>query len=161
MKELILVRHAKSSWDAPLHDFDRPLCNKGIHDAHLVSAHVEKAMPSAFVVWSSAAKRAAETATIFAQNLSFPVESILFREDLYTFDEQKLKRIIQSAPDDCYHLLVFGHNEAITNFVNAFGNTYIDNVPTCGFVKIAIDCASWKDLKKGVTQMIISPKDLK
>ncbi|MDI9257051.1 SixA phosphatase family protein [Flavobacterium sedimenticola] len=161
MKELILVRHAKSSWNAPLNDFDRPLCNRGIQDAHLVASHVGNSMPKTFLVWSSAAKRAAETAMIFAQNLSFPIDAIVFREDLYTFDEHKLERIIQSAPDDCAHLLVFGHNEAITNFVNAYGNRYIDNVATCGFVKITIDCSSWKELKKGVTEMIIFPKDLK
>ena len=37
MKNLIIIRHAKSSWEAPLKDIDRPLSQKGIIDAHLVA----------------------------------------------------------------------------------------------------------------------------
>ena len=161
MKQLILVRHAKSSWDAPLHDFDRPLNSRGIQDAHLVSSHIGNHVPKSFLVWSSAAKRAAETAMIFAQNLSFPVESIVFKEDLYTFDERKLETVIKSSPDDCDHLIVFGHNEAITNFVNKFGNVFIDNVSTSGFVNIFFDSLSWATIEKGTTKKVIFPRDLK
>lgn len=160
MKQLILVRHSKSSWDAPLRDYDRPLTNKGIQDAHLVSSNISDQIPKTFIVWSSAAKRASETAMIFAQNISFPVESIIFKEDLYTFDEKKLEKIIKSCSDDFDHLIVFGHNEAITNFVNQFGNTFIDNVSTSGFVNIIFDQNSWKYIENGVTERVIFPRDL-
>lgn len=161
MKELILIRHAKSSWDAPLHDFDRPLTNRGIQDAHLVSSNVSNQMPKTFLVWSSAAKRAAETAMIFAQNLSFPIESIIFKEDLYTFDERKLEQIIKSCSDEYEHLIVFGHNEAITFFVNKFGSILIDNVSTSGFVNLVFDANSWNELEKGTTKNVVFPRDLK
>ena len=161
MKQLLLIRHAKSSWDAPLHDFDRPLTGKGIQDAHLVSTHIIHHIPKTFLVWSSAAIRAAETAIIFAQNLSFPIESIIFKDDLYTFDDRKLEQIIKSCPNDCDHLIVFGHNEAITNFVNKFGNVFIDNVSTSGFVKIDFDSLSWNNIEKGITQKVVFPRDLK
>lgn len=160
MKQLLLVRHAKSSWDAPLRDFDRPLTSKGINDAHLVSSHIGNQMPKSFLVWSSAAKRASETALIFAQNISFPVESIIFKEDLYTFDEKKLEQVIKSCSDDYDHLFIFGHNEAITNFVNKFGNTFIDNVSTSGFVNIIFEQNSWKSIEKGSTKKVIFPRDL-
>ena len=161
MKQLILVRHAKSSWDAPLRDFDRPLTSKGIQDAHLVSSHISAQIPKTFLVWSSAAKRASETAMIFVQNISFPVESIVFKEELYTFDERALEKIIKSCSDDYDHLMVFGHNEAITNFVNKFGNTFIDNVSTSGFVNIIFDQNSWEFIENGVTKKVVFPKDLK
>lgn len=161
MKQLILVRHAKSSWDAPLRDFDRPLTNKGIQDAHLVSSNIERHMPKTFLLWSSAAKRASETALIFAQNISFPVESIIFKEDLYTFDERKLEQIIKSCSDEYDHLIVFGHNEAITNFANKFGNIFIDNVSTSGFVNIIFEQNSWNYIENGITKKVIFPRDLK
>lgn len=161
MKQLLLVRHAKSSWEAPLRDFDRPLINKGILDAHLVSSHISSLLPKSFVVWSSSAKRAVETATIFAQNISFPIESIVFKEELYTFDEKKLEQIIKLCPNDYDNLILFGHNEAITNFVNKFGNVYIDNVATSGFVSILFDNNSWKDIEKGIVKKVVFPKDLK
>jgi len=161
MKQLYIIRHAKSSWEAPLRDFDRPLNSKGIQDAHLVATTVSNQLPKSFIVWSSAAKRASETALIFAQNISFPFESIIFKEDLYTFDEKQLEQIIKSCPNDYDNLILFGHNEAITNFVNKFGNVYIDNVSTCGFVNITFDTTSWKNIEKGITKKVIFPRDLK
>jgi phosphohistidine phosphatase len=161
MKQLILIRHAKSSWEAPLRDFDRPLNSKGIHDAHLVSSNVSSYLPKSFIVWSSSAKRASETAMIFAQNISIPFESIVFKDSLYTFDERKLEQIIKSCSNDYYHLIVFGHNEAITNFVNKFGDIFIDNVSTSGFVDIIFDNENWSDIEKGKTKKIIFPRDLK
>lgn len=161
MKQLIIVRHAKSSWDVPLRDYDRPLTSKGIQDAHLVSSNIIGHIPKSFLIWSSAAKRASETAMIFAQNISFPVESIIFKDELYTFDERKLEQIIKSCSDNYEHLMVFGHNEAITNFVNKFGSTFIDNVSTSGFVNIIFDQTNWKYIEKGITQKVIFPRDLK
>ncbi|WP_264521004.1 SixA phosphatase family protein [Flavobacterium sp. N1994] len=161
MKQLILVRHAKSSWETSLRDYDRPLTSNGIQDAHLVSSHVSNLVPKTFLVWSSASKRASETAIIFAQNISFPVESIQFKEDLYTFDERKLEQIIKSCSDEYDHLIVFGHNEAITNFVNKFGNIFTDNVSTSGFVNIIFEQDRWKEISNGITKKIIFPRDLK
>ena len=161
MKQLMLVRHAKSSWDAPLRDFDRPLTSKGIHDAHIVSSDISKHIPKMYLLWSSPAKRAAETAVIFAQNLSYPVDNIDFKEELYTFDGKKLEEIIKSCPDDYDNLIVFGHNEAITNFVNKFGNIFVDNVSTSGFVKIIFENTSWNNIENGITKKVIFPRDLK
>lgn len=161
MKQLMLVRHAKSSWDAPLRDFDRPLTSKGIHDAHMVSSDLSKHIPKMYLLWSSPAKRAAETAVIFAQNLSYPVDNIDFKEELYTFDGKKLEEIIKSCPDDYDNLIVFGHNEAITNFVNKFGNIFVDNVSTSGFVKIIFENTSWNNIENGITKKVIFPRDLK
>ena len=161
MKQQMLVRHAKSSWDAPLRDFDRPLTSNGIHDAHLVSSEISKHIPKMYLLWSSPAKRAVETAVIFAQNISFPVESIVFKEELYTFDGKKLEEIIKSCPDVYDNLIVFGHNEAITNFVNKFGNIFVDNVSTSGFVKIIFENTSWNNIENGITKKVIFPRDLK
>jgi phosphohistidine phosphatase len=161
MKQLFLIRHAKSSWSLPLNDVDRPLTNRGIQDAHLVSAEVSQELPQTYLFWSSIAKRASETAILVAQNVSYPIGSIQFKAELYTFDVKKLEQIIKSCPDNCDHLIVCGHNEAITNFVNKFGDRFIDNVPTSGFVKIAFNTNSWKDIVNGKTLRTIFPKELK
>jgi phosphohistidine phosphatase len=87
MKNLILIRHAKSSWQAPLKDIDRPLDQRGIKDAHLLAINCVDDVPTIFVMLSSTAKRASDTALIFAQNILYPIESIIFKEELYTFDQ--------------------------------------------------------------------------
>ncbi len=161
MKNLIVIRHAKSSWQAPLKDIDRPLEKRGIQDAHLVATKAIKHLPKSFMIWSSIAKRAAETAMIFAQNFSYPIENILFKPELYTFDELQLENVISSFNNDYDNVILFGHNEAITNFVNKFGDIYIDNVPTSGFVSLTFDTTNWQTLEKGKTIKTIFPKELK
>jgi len=161
MKNLILIRHAKSSWEVPLHDKDRPLTSQGMQSAHLVSSNALKYLPKTFSIWSSTAERAVETALIFAQNINFPLESIIYKDELYTFDERKLEKVIKSYSNGYDSIIIFGHNEAITNFVNKFGDVYIDNVPTAGFVHIEFDCESWDDIHKGKTKKTLFPRDLK
>ena len=158
MKNLILVRHAKSSWEAPLQDVDRPLLQRGIVDAHLVSSAISNYIPNTFLLWSSIAKRASETALIFAQNISFPIENIIYKEDLYTFDELQLEKVIKSCNNLYETVILFGHNEAITNFVNKFGDILIDNVPTAGFVHIQFKTDSWQNISNGKIKKIIFPK---
>ena len=80
------------------------------------------------------------------------IETIFFSDELYTFDEKKLFEIIKKCKNEHDNLILFGHNEAITNFVNKFGNIFIENVPTSGLVWIKFDCLEWKLLKKGKTQ---------
>ncbi|MBC5839645.1 SixA phosphatase family protein [Flavobacterium muglaense] len=161
MKKLILIRHAKSNWDTPLKDIDRPLDQRGFKDAHLVSLHINNFIPKKFLIWSSVAKRASDTAVIFAQNILYPIESILYKEALYTFDENQLEKIIKSCSDTYDSLILFGHNGAITNFVNKFGDVFIGNVPTSGFVSIEFDTDYWETINHGTTKKIIIPKDLK
>lgn len=161
MKNLILIRHAKSSWESPLHDKDRALTTQGIQDAHIVSSHISDYIPKTYIIWTSSARRATDTALIFAQNISYPVECIVYKDDLYTFEEKKLEKIIKSCSNIFESVILFGHNGAITNFVNKFGDVFIENVPTAGFVSLKFDTDDWKKIKKGKTEKIIFPKDLK
>lgn len=161
MKNLILIRHAKSSWEAPVNDIDRPLDQRGISDAHLVATNCLPFIPAHSVMWSSSAKRTQETAMIFAQNILYPIESIVFKEELYTFDEYQLEKVIKSFSNGLENVILFGHNEAITNFVNKFGDIFVSNVPTAGFVWLQFDTNSWDKIKNGKTKKTIFPKNLK
>ena len=161
MKNLILVRHAKSSWETPLKDRDRPLSKNGLQAAHLVSSYVSKYLPKTYLFWTSVAERASQTALIFAQNLSYPIESIIYKEELYTFDENQLAKVIKCCKNEFDSVILFGHNGAITNFVNKFGDVFIENVPTSGFVSLQFDVDDWSAIEKGKTLKVIVPKDLK
>lgn len=161
MKNLIIVRHAKSSWEDSLRDKDRPLTTRGANDAELVAQHVKNSVAKTAVIISSTAKRAVETAKIFAQNLSYPVECIIYNDDLYTFSENKLEKIIKNFNDALETVILFGHNDAITNFVNKFGDVAVENVPTSGFISLEFDTNDWKNIEKGKIKILIFPKDLR
>lgn len=161
MKNLILVRHAKSSWETPLTDYDRPLTNRGISDAHVVSQNAVAFLPSSFTVITSTSRRAMSTALIFAQNFSYPIDSIKSDDDLYTFESQNLEKIVRHLDNDLESVILFGHNAAITNFVNKFGNIFIENVTTAGLVSLKFQTNHWRDISKGQTVKVLFPRDLK
>ena len=161
MKNLILVRHAKSSWEVPMHDKDRGLTNQGMKDAHLVSNEVKNVVPKTYLIFSSTAKRAKDTALIFAQNFAYPLESILYKEDLYTFDENKLEKFVKSFSNRVETVILFGHNGAITDFVNKFGDVFIENVPTSGFVHMKFETDDWSSINSGTIKKTIFPKNLR
>ncbi len=161
MKNLIIIRHAKSSWEKPLLDRDRGLLSRGINDARLVATIFLKDLPQKMGIYCSPARRAKDTAGIFMASFSRPIETIIFKEELYTFNGSQLEKCIKSFNDDYDNVILFGHNEAITNFVNKFGDVFIDNVPTSGLVSIIFDCNNWKTISKGKTQQVVFPRDFK
>jgi phosphohistidine phosphatase len=161
MKNLILVRHAKSSWEVTMQDKDRGLTSQGINDAHNVSTHIKKIIPKTFIIISSSAKRTIDTALIFAQNLAYPVESIIYNDHLYTFDEKKLEEFIKTLSNVFETVFLFCHNEAVTKFVNTFGDKKIENIPTSGFVNITFDTDKWNKINSGKIIKMVFPKNLR
>ncbi len=161
MKNLILIRHAKSCWNVPQKDIDRPISKRGSKDAHLIASIIHEILPSTYVVWSSVSKRTKETAYIFSGYLQIPFETIHFSKDLYTFDLNELEEVIKKCENSFHNLILFGHNEAITKFVNKFGDRNIDNVPTSGVVAMQFNIKHWKHLSKGKTLTTLFPSQFK
>lgn len=160
MKTLFLVRHGKSSYSLTLDDKERPLTERGINDINHIAVRVETILPKNFTIWSSTAKRAHDTALTFAKSIAFPIEEIIFKKELYCFTVFELEKIIKSCPNNCNNLILFGHNEAISIFVNKFGNKLIDHVPTAGLVVLEFETNDWSKIEKGKTLNTLFPKNL-
>lgn len=160
MKKLVLIRHGKSSWEMPIEDHERPLTNKGIKNSNIIFDKVQASLPERFLIWSSTAKRAHDTAKIFNEALNIPQELTVLKDELYTFDVTHLSKVINNCDDSVPNLIIFGHNNAITDFVNKFGNKYIDNVPTSGVVIIEFEQDQWNNIQKGKVIQTMFPKDL-
>lgn len=160
MKQLTIIRHGKSSWDFPVQDQNRPLIEKGIQNSIKIGAKSKTLINPNSLIWSSFAERALATAKIVVEQWNLPIQSIIVKNELYTFDCREFERIIKSCPDSCNSLIVFGHNNAITDFVTKFGNIFIDNVPTSGLVSLIFDSNSWSTISKGKTNKILFPRDI-
>lgn len=156
---LILIRHAKSSWDFDVCDKERPLSKRGITDAQLVFNELKVSLSKSITIWCSTAKRTRQTAQLFCSICAYNFDDIEFKNELYTFSNVDLEKIINSNVAE--NLIIFGHNNAITDFVHKFGNYYIDNVPTCGVVMLKFENSNAFQTKKGVITKTIFPRDLK
>ena len=161
MKALILIRHAKSSWTHNVIDHQRPLNSRGESDSKMVAKYFADKGLNPEKVLISDATRTRLTAEKFIKALKINEKKIEYNHDLYDFSGNDLTKVIKNCDSKIDRLMVFGHNHAITSFVNRYGDQYIENVPTCGVVIIEFDINSWNDLKPGKTVEVLFPKDLK
>lgn len=160
MKKIIVIRHGKSSWDEPVQDHERKLLAKGVLNSVKIGKETKSYIDPKSLIWTSFAKRALTTAMLVVENWGLPVSSIEIKKELYTFNGSDLEQIVKSCSNNCETLILFGHNNAITDFVNKFGDIFIDNVPTSGFVSIIFETDSWSTINKGKTDKILFPRDL-
>ena len=160
MKNLILVRHGKSSYEGFSSDKNRKISEIGTDRTVRVALDAKEFVNDSCVFWCSAAVRAQETAAIFSEIIPFPKSCLQVVEALYTFDVSNLISIIKSAPNHIETLIVFGHNPAFTEFVNDYTNLKLSNLPTSGLVSIAFETDNWNPLKKGIVVKTLFPKDL-
>jgi phosphohistidine phosphatase len=146
MKSLLVVRHAKSSWDwEDLNDFERPLSGRGTRDAPDMAARVAARHGIPDLLVSSPAKRAKKTAQLFAETWEKPQNQILYIAELYHAPAAVFYDVVTHLPEDKDSIAIFSHNPGITAFVNELTEVRVDNMPTCGVFAIKVD--RWKDFK--------------
>jgi phosphohistidine phosphatase len=147
MKNLILLRHAKSSWkDTSLDDFDRPLSNRGRKDAPKVAQSLKQKGIQIDLIISSSAKRTKETANIFADILNYNSE-IIFDSRLYEASEGHILLVINQLDNRFENVLLVCHNPGITNLVNYLSDSFIENIPTSGIVGLLTE-HFWREVNE-------------
>jgi len=162
MKTLYIVRHAKSSWKYDdVQDIDRPLKERGIKDAHLMSKFLATKLNKPDVFISSSANRALHTAIIFCENFGYPLANLKIKKQLYSFSDGYLVKTIKALDDSFDSAIIFTHDHGINTFVNKFGSKPIADVSTCGIIGIQFENNHWKSIKKGTTILVEFPKNHK
>lgn len=148
LKQLLIIRHAKSSWaNLGQDDFDRPLNERGMRDAPMMAERMLKRKVHIDVLLSSSAKRALSTARHFAAVYGFGNERLVTTKKLYHAYPDTFYEVIGELDDSVRTVAVFSHNPGITSFVNQLTDAKIDNMPTCGIFALTTDAEHWKDLR--------------
>ena len=155
-KVLLIIRHAKSSWElGTLSDFDRPLNDRGKKDAPMMAKRLldKKIKIDAFI--SSPAKRAKKTAELFCEQYNQSIESIEFIASLYHAGIDDFYDTAVQLDDRFDTVAIFSHNPGITYFVNTLSEQFqIDDMPTCGIFAIRIQTKKWADFKSESKEFI-------
>jgi len=135
LKQLYLIRHAKSSWaDPDLADFDRPLNKRGKMNAPFMAGKLSARGITPHRIVSSPAKRAKKTAQHMAKGVGFRKKDIIYENGLYFSEYQEVIAIIEKHIRDVEVLFVVGHNPMITDLAESLTGEHFYNVPTCGVV---------------------------
>lgn len=150
MKELTLIRHAKSSWkDVDLKDHERPLSKRGERDAPVMGKRLAKRGYKPDLVVSSPAVRALKTARIIAKELGYKRKNIVVAERLYGSSTAGLLSMIRSLDQALKRVMVVGHNPELTDLANRLGGGRVHNLPTCGVARLRFDTDSWAEIENG------------
>jgi phosphohistidine phosphatase len=156
MKTLILIRHAKSSWDNPdLSDFDRPLNERGKRDAPRMARRLKVKNLTIDLMISSPARRAFSTCKRMAKILAHPPQSIQTDRALYHAGEEELLAIVKRLNNGNDTVALFGHNPGLTSFVNLLTRSTIVNIPTCGVIVCTLSVDHWSESRWGCGKLLL------
>jgi phosphohistidine phosphatase len=154
MKLLTLIRHAKSSWkDGDLSDFERPLNARGKRDAPVMGKRLAAVAPPPDLMLASPAARARHTAELIAAEAG--LEAVLrFEKGLYLASPGQMLSLAQDQDDSIEHLALVAHNPGTTDLANILADANIQNVPTCGIVRIELQIGCWRDAAPGRAHVV-------
>ncbi len=159
MKELILLRHAKSSWDYAVSDRNRPLTEKGMKRITNMASASASLFKKQEIIFSSPANRAMHTATLLIHTLGIAFEKLKIKEELYTFDASNLLQFIHSLDDEFDKVICVGHNPAFSSVVSYLSDTTIGNLPTAAWAHILFEQSQWSQVNAGTCTLGL-PKDI-
>ena len=146
MKTLLLVRHAKSSWDHPgTPDHDRPLNDRGLRDAPVMGRRLAERGVAPDVILSSTAVRARTTAELIADALGFGAERVITDERLYAASADEVLRVIGELDPEVTSAIVVGHNPETASLAHRFSDE-IHEMPTCAVAEFTFDVPAWWEL---------------
>ncbi|WP_198306235.1 SixA phosphatase family protein [Arcobacter vandammei] len=163
MKELILIRHAKSSWkDTSLKDFDRPLNKRGEKDAPFMAKILKRLIKSPDLIISSPSKRTKLTLDFFIKEFKYKNEEIIFDKSIYEAPYINLLKVIKNIDNKNKIAFLFGHNPGLNDLTNYLIDNFTENIPTSGILKINFDVKSWENIeeKSGNLEFFKYPKML-
>jgi phosphohistidine phosphatase len=144
-RELILIRHTKSSWtDFNVSDFEHPIKEDRIDDAINMAARLKKMDVKPDLIICSPAKRTQQTANYFCEKLKYKVEQMQLDKRIYESSPEDILQVVQEIGAENKTVLLIGHNPSITYFANWFMDEKIDQMPTTGVVWLEFKSETWQ-----------------
>jgi phosphohistidine phosphatase len=113
---LVIVRHAKSSWDYDVDDHERPLSARGRRDAEALGRLLSQRSLRPDLVFCSTATRTRQTWE-YAKAGGASAGEVQYLREIYHAWVPELLTLIRDVPDEIRTLLVLGHAPGIPDLV--------------------------------------------
>jgi phosphohistidine phosphatase len=158
VKNLLLLRHAKSSWDEPaLDDHDRPLSARGVRAARWIASHLRERQLRPELVLSSSARRARQTLDAVQSVLDDAVD-VQVDDELYGASAYALVQRLRIVDASIASVMVIGHNPGLEDLaVDLAGDgdpTALKQLhtkfPTAALAVLDLDHSEWARLGTGL-----------
>jgi phosphohistidine phosphatase len=168
MRTLLLLRHAKSSWDAGGDDHERPLAPRGERAATLVGVHLAQQAALPDLVLCSTARRAVDTWERAAAQLP-ERPPVRFEEALYLAPPARILTLVRGVEERVRRLLVVGHNPGLHELAEALAGgpgsqaaARIGKFATGALASFSVRRAGWSALDARAAELaeFVRPADL-
>lgn len=160
VRDLLILRHAKSDWAHPgLDDHDRPLAPRGLDAAPLMGRFLSavRAIPERIV--TSSARRAVDTARLAAEagRWECPTE---VTDELYGTGFDGVLRIVRSQPPEVGVLLLVGHEPTLSTTLGRLVGGSAIRFPTAAVARVRFSAESWREVGPGAGTLswLVTPK---
>lgn len=161
LRRLLLLRHAKSSWDDPsLADHDRPLAPRGHRAAGLIGDHLRANPVVVDLVLCSSARRARETLELAGIEGEVRIEP-----ELYEASADELVSRVRELSDEVKAVMLIGHNPAMHELLLTLardpGERVVRKFPTGALATLTFR-GSWPELGPGDAELadLVRPREL-
>ncbi len=164
MAQLLLLRHAKSSWDDPtVPDHQRPLNALGERAARLMSGAFATLHLAPDLALISSSRRTQQT--FEALHLSKDATEVEITDGLYLADADTILERLRLVPEGTRSVLVVGHNPGLYDAaIELVGNDpaarpeppvmrLLDGYPTASLAEFAI-AVPWAELGTGRGRLV-------
>lgn len=161
MKQLLILRHAKSDWGSSARDdWDRGLNDRGERDAPRVGTLLRERSIVPDLIVTSDAVRARSTAEAVAKAAGY-ANTVLLEPLLYLATPDVILDVVCSLQEDASRAMIVGHNPGLEDFVERLTGEP-QGLVTAALVQLEIPIDRWRDLDFSVGATVISswrPKD--
>ena len=152
LRHIVVIRHAKSSWDDPsVADHDRPLSKRGRNALSPLRDHIERLELRPELVMCSSSRRTCETLAgiraAFGRKARVESDS-----SLYAASAEQLVTELRRLDDQVTTVVLIGHNPGVVELVDllasasATGEAAIDTFPTAAVAVLSV-AGPWSALQ--------------
>ena len=157
MKELFLLRHAKSSWADPgMSDTERPLNKRGRRGAAVMAGYLAAEGLRPALILCSPARRTRETLGFISEALGSGIP-VHIEPELYLADPATVLERLRRVPDTAGSVLVIGHNPGLHELAvelsgaaggraSAGAQRLKQKFPTAALARFRLKLERWRDL---------------
>ena len=157
MKQLLLMRHAKSDWStSATSDFNRPLNTRGQRDIQHMAALLKACALVPQCVLASPAVRAEQSATSIGAALNI---TPVFNPDLYLAPLEILIQVLENQSATLESIMLIGHNPGMAELLQQLGGCS-SHLPTAGLALINFATDQWANISDfgGELQWFVNPR---
>ncbi len=165
-RELILLRHAKSSWENDAaNDFARPLNRRGERDAPRIGNWLRDQGFYPDLILASPAERAKQTILAVSEAMEGKPEQIVWERGIYEANISTLLEVIRGISDDARRVLLVGHNPGLESLalylIGPGAELEYGFMKTATVVRIAMP-SHWIDVgqNSGKLLQVMQPREL-